>query len=106
MLYGAGRYFLCRNCYDLNYASQHENRRYRLLRKAQKIRARLGASPDIFEPIFQKPKGMHWTTFHRLKEEADFTNMVVFGLLGQYLDTLERNLSRSSKDGIRRCLAR
>jgi hypothetical protein len=44
VLYGPGKYFLCRHCLDLAYATQHERPPLRLLTKAQKIRERLGAS--------------------------------------------------------------
>ncbi len=71
VLYGAGKYFFCRHCYDLAYASQQEDEATRLIRKARKIRERLGASDDLMEPILLKPKNMHWATFHRLRREAE-----------------------------------
>ena len=71
LIYGAGKYFLCRHCYNLTYASQQEDEATRLIRKARKIRERLGASNDLMEPILLKPKNMHWATFHRLRREAE-----------------------------------
>jgi hypothetical protein len=71
VLYGAGRYFLCRHCYDLVYASQQEGRLDRLMRKIAKIRERLGASESPSMPILYKPKNMHYKTFQRMKREAD-----------------------------------
>jgi hypothetical protein len=38
----------------------------RMMRKARKIRNKLGADSDLSEPIWEKPKGMHWRTFDRL----------------------------------------
>jgi hypothetical protein len=70
VLYGAGKYFLCRHCYNLTYASQQESREDRLMRKARKIRRRLGMGDDLMEPIWFKPKNMHQKTFNRLCEEA------------------------------------
>jgi hypothetical protein len=40
-----------------------------MYRKARKIRSRLEASNNLLEPIWQKPKGMHWNTFERQREE-------------------------------------
>ena len=41
----------------------------RLIRKARKIRALVGASDDLQEPIWRKPKGMHRKTFDRLSRK-------------------------------------
>ena len=67
-LYVSGKYFLCRHCYSLAYQSQRESRGDRLLRRAWKIRAKLGLGP--WEPIVEKPPRMHWKTFLRLREEV------------------------------------
>ena len=40
------------------------------MRKSRKIRQELGASMNLLEPIWQKPKGMHWRTFERLRQEV------------------------------------
>jgi len=69
-LYGRGRYFLCRHCCCLAYASQSENGWDRAVRRARKIRRRLGGDPDIAEPLPKKPKGMWQRTFNQLSERA------------------------------------
>jgi hypothetical protein len=70
VLIGAGPYFLCRHCHNLTYQSRNENEADRLLRKARKIRERLGADINHTVPILEKPKGMHWKTFSRLVLQA------------------------------------
>jgi hypothetical protein len=85
VLYGTGKYFLCRHCCDLVYASQQESQPDRLMRKARKIRAQLGASGDLTKPIWQKPKNMHWKTFDRLRREADLLNLLSWGNIAQRL---------------------
>ena len=40
------------------------------MRKARKIRQELGASMNLLESIWKKPKGMHWRTFDRLHQKA------------------------------------
>ena len=65
LVYAAGREFACRTCLGLAYESQRENRRWRALRRAQKIRARLGAGADITKPFPLKPRGMHVVTYLR-----------------------------------------
>jgi len=66
VLYGLDVRFLCRHCYQLPYATQQEGYCDRMMRKARKIRARLGASNDLTEPVWSKPKGMHQNTYYRL----------------------------------------
>ena len=70
LLYGPGRYFLCRHCYDLRYESQREDKMHRAHRRAQKIRKRLGGSVNMTEPFPEKPKGMHLKTYMRLFWES------------------------------------
>jgi hypothetical protein len=65
LLYGTGELFACRHCYNLTYASQREALHLRDLGRAQKIRMRLGGSPET-EEFPDKPKGMHWRTYDRL----------------------------------------
>jgi hypothetical protein len=69
-LYLEGKYFLCRNCHDLAYASQRERKEFRLLNKANKIYQRLGIKDrdDIY--IKSKPKGMHQATYDLLCDKA------------------------------------
>lgn len=85
VLYGAGKYFLCRHCYNLAYSSQQEGKSDRLMRKARKIRQRLGASENLFESIWLKPKNMHQKTFDRLRREADYANNLSLVIMGQQL---------------------
>lgn len=66
ILYGAGKYFYCRNCYNLTYGSQQERELERKARKADKIRDRMGWRPGFLDGIGPKPKGMHWRTYKRL----------------------------------------
>jgi len=70
VLCSAGKWFLCRHCYELPYGSQQETEEARLLRKVRTLRARLGASMNLLEPIWTKPTGMHWRTFDRLLQEV------------------------------------
>jgi hypothetical protein len=74
ILYGAGRYFLCRHCYNLTYSCQREGQIGRLIRKAQKLRKKLGSSGNLAEPIWEKPKNMHNKTFFRLSTEAEYSS--------------------------------
>jgi hypothetical protein len=71
-LYAPGRYFLCRHCLGLAYASQNEDAWGRAQLRASRTRKRIARDADINAPLpFVKPKHMHWRTFSRLHAEAD-----------------------------------
>ena len=69
-LYGPGRYFVCRHCNRLSHASQSEDAQRRSMRRASKIRQRLGGNAGTGSPLPPKPKGMWRRTYERLREQA------------------------------------
>jgi hypothetical protein len=90
VLYGPGKYFLCRHCYDLSYKSQREDKMHRALRMAQKIRKRLGGSANMTEPFPEKPKRMHWQTYERLWWEHHEAEMEQLVGMREWIDRLEK----------------
>jgi hypothetical protein len=95
-----GKWFLCRHCCGLPYASQQETYQGRMLRKARKIRQRLGASMNLLEPIYpwQKPKGMHWTTFERLQQQEERAHAAVLWAMNAWLSRLRRKAESRDHD--------
>jgi hypothetical protein len=70
ILYSAGQEFACRHCYRLSYESQNETPYLRSIRRVRKIRMRLGAGFSFAEPFPDKPPGMHWRTYLRMRAAA------------------------------------
>ncbi len=68
ILYG-GSIFACRACHKLYYESQSDSAGDKGRRRAEAIRKRLGWPPGILNPCGGKPKGMHWKTYSRLRDE-------------------------------------
>ena len=62
--------FACRRCSRLSYRSECGGPRRRLLQKALSIRRRLGGSESLLEPFPDKPKGMRWKRYERLRQQA------------------------------------
>jgi hypothetical protein len=85
-LYGVDR-FRCRLCWKFPYKSQGEQPLYRKLRKAQRIREKLGGSGNLTLPFPERPKGMHQNKYGRLAMDET---------------RLERAVYRELKDGLRR----
>ena len=70
-----GMSFICGKCVGLGYKSQRINRVGRLQNRAAKIKDELGmdmpASLCRFVKDFDRPKGMHWSTFKRQQIRAN-----------------------------------
>ena len=92
ILYGPGKYFLCWHCYDLRYESQREDEKDRALRRARKIRRRLGGSANMMEPFPERPKGMHHDTYMRLFWEHDEAHREELAGMREWLDKLKRQV--------------
>jgi len=92
-LYGAGKLFACRHCHGLAYASQQESSNQRGVYRAQKIRTRLGGSVSMFEDFPDKPKGMHWRTYDRLRGRYDMAEARSMAGLEHFLNRLDPILS-------------
>lgn len=76
----AGEVFACRHCLRLAYPSQREMDLDRVVRRADRIRDRLGWEPGILNGPGPKPKGMHWRTFEGLSAAHDaYVDMAVRG---------------------------
>ena len=92
MLYG-GSVFACRNCHKLAYKSQRESPQYRTIRRADKLRERLGWQAGIVNQAGGKPKGMHWQTFWKMHaSHDDHVRQALGGVwakLGKTVSTLE-----------------
>ncbi len=71
LLYLCDRYFACRKCYQLAYCSQRETADDLGFRVASKIRDQFNWEPGIANPYGEKPKNMHWKTYHRLINAHD-----------------------------------
>jgi hypothetical protein len=96
-LYVDGKRLACRCCIGLRYESQHENKRLRALRVADRMRELLGWKSGILNTIGPKPKGMHWATYWRLRERVELHTEAILGGLPEWLDRAERGIERRKR---------
>jgi hypothetical protein len=95
-LYLRDRYFLCRHCHDLTYASRQERDALSIAeRKGRKIRRKLGGSLSMFEPFPRRPKRMHRRTYLRLFEEYEGAREDFTEAFGDYAHWLTNRWSRA-----------
>jgi len=93
VLYGPGKHYACRHCYNLVYECQRETADDRAARRADRLRKRLGWQPGILNGNGWRPKGMRWRTYERHTAEHDaFVQVSLAGMarrLGILKDLLE-----------------
>jgi hypothetical protein len=99
-LYGPGRYFLCRHCYGLAYGSQSESRWDRTLRRANKLRRKLGGEPGMQAPLPPRPKGMWSRTYSLLLDRLFETEDAADEAFVAHTSRLLAHLNR--RDGFKR----
>jgi hypothetical protein len=69
VIYGAGKYFACRKCYNLAYLSCNEPDYQRMIDRANNLKEKLGGEGGLYSPIPSRPKGMHDKTYQKMVEE-------------------------------------
>ena len=92
VLYAPGRYFVCRQCGCLGYATQKEGAGDRASTRADKLRKRMGWEAGILNGDGGKPKGMHWKTYQRHKAHHDALVQVSLHDMGRKLGFLHQLL--------------
>ena len=97
-LHGHDRYFLCRHCYRLGHASQSETACDRTLRRANRIRQRLGGDPGLAAPFPKRPKGMWRRTYQRLREQALEAEMAAEDAFSDRVEHLMRRIDTSNRN--------
>jgi len=93
-LYAVKNIYACRECLGLHYATQAERPRDRLMRKIRCKRKKLWGNdwPDVLNMFahshyWPKPKGMHWGTFYKAREE-------IYNLERKYWPMVETHLNK------------
>lgn len=84
VLYG-GKRFRCRQCYRLTFASQYERFRVPGMAKAERVRDKYGMQAGFAYSFGDRPKGMHWKTYYRLRErDCAMSEAIDRALMGQF----------------------
>ncbi len=95
--------FACRHCHCLGYECQKEADDDRALRRANRIRRRLGWKPGTLNPPgwhvdpawdWYRPKGMHHSTYYRLLNEHAVFAINAIGGMGMHLGFVRSRLDK------------
>lgn len=81
--------FACRQCHRLAYPSQRERCADRAIRKADRIRDRLGWLPGVIHGHDRKPKGMHWKKYRHMVRKHDGMVVKALGAMDQRMIALQ-----------------
>jgi hypothetical protein len=95
-----GHPWRCRKCYQLTYATRQAAPRQRLILKAQKVREQLGGKLGVLDVFPDKPKGMHWRRYDRLRRFHDQAVENSLAMLSPYITRLSHRvgLKRPERD--------
>jgi hypothetical protein len=93
-LYVKGVELGCRHCFKLDYASRHISRWSPDIRRAIKIRRKLGADPHPFGPIPPRPVGSGRAMYDRLIVELVACEERILAVVGHINAALERRTER------------
>jgi hypothetical protein len=85
--------FASRQTYRLAYRSQRETPHDRALRRAFKLRGKLGADGGIGDCV-PKPKWMRWPTYDRKLDEITAAESIVNAHLLTFVRKLDRRVRR------------
>ena len=73
--------YACRRCLKLAYPSNRERPFQRTIRRARKMRLRLGGSANLLDPRPKKPSRMRWAVFLRMRRDLDAAEQQLATLL-------------------------
>lgn len=81
--------FRCRHCHSLDYPSRGEEPSNRALRRARKIRRRLGGSGNLASAFPLRPRGMWTRTYESMRAEAlsqeRLADEIIVASMGRFL---------------------
>ena len=92
VLYFSGGGPQCRRCLHLIYPTSREKRMGKAVIKRNRLYRALGADPMQRVATIEKPKGMHWRTFERKKDELLAAQESVANAMGACLAYLRRRV--------------
>lgn len=94
-----GSMFACRHCHRLAYRSQRETEDDRAVRRADKLRDKLGWIRGIANGDGGKPHGMRWRTYRRLQAAYYVQSMRAFAGISSRLGLVSSRLENLKRDG-------